>query len=315
MATPSIYIILLNYNAYNDTSDCIASLEKITYPNAEIVVVDNASTDDSLSQLQKLYPQLTYIPSQENKGFSGGCNLGIQYALDNNADYVLLLNNDTEVEPDFLEYLVELAERNPKAGLVGGKIYFHHDKTKLWDAGGEINFYKGAGVRRGHNTTDLGKFETEEEVTFVTGCMMLIRTEVLIQVGLLPECYFFGVEEWDYSCLVKNAGFQLWYCPLSVIYHKVGGSHDDWDPSFYYNFLRSRILFMKRNASNTLYLFWLVKFFIYQHLIKVALNIDPKPRKIFSYVRIRAFKDQINKGSMTKEQFVDFKIALDSKFG
>jgi GT2 family glycosyltransferase len=266
---PSVSIVLLNYNSFEDTKECILSLNDCTYDNFDIWVVDNASKDDSLAKLKALFGDLKFIASEINLGFSGGCNLGTKAALKEGADYILLLNNDTVVDSEFLKELVKTGEAHPKVGMIGGKIYFFHDKKMLWDAGGEIDLISGRGKRAGGGTIDTGQYDEERAVSFVTGCMMLIKREVMESVGLLPECYFFGVEEWDYSVAVKKAGYELRYNPKAVIWHKVGGAHSDLDPVFYYNFLRNRLLFMKRNAPGWWFPIWYSYFSFYTKYIKL----------------------------------------------
>jgi len=254
-----------------------------------------------LNLLKAEFPTLTYIESKINKGFSGGCNIGIKYALEKKTEYVLLLNNDTEVEPDFLNHLVKMSQDKPKSGMIGGKIFYHHDRKKLWDAGGIINWKQGHGNRRGGGTIDTGIFNKEAQVEFVTGCMMLIKREVLERVGHLPECYFFGVEEWDYGVQVSRAGYELWYNPKSVIYHKVGGSHSDLDPVYYYNFIRGRILFMKRNSSAIRFFSWKLYFRLYTRFIKLYRH-----KNVFSnHLEIalatkHAFRDSKNRDEISK---------------
>jgi GT2 family glycosyltransferase len=272
--TPKVSIILLNYNSFVDTNDCLDSLAKCTYANFDVWIVDNASSDDSIQKLQNNYSQHHYIHSKENKGFSGGCNVGSKAALENGAEYLLMLNNDTEVDPDLLSHLVDVAEAKENVGLVGGKSYFYSDKNVFWDAGGIINLRSGNGKRIGHFEEDKGQYDTERKVEFVTGCLMLIPEKVATEVGLLPECYFFGVEEWDYGCMVRKAGFDLWFAPKAKIWHKVGGAHSDVDPVYYYNFIRSRLLFMRRNASKAAYLLFFVKFYLHSRYYKLIKHKD-----------------------------------------
>jgi hypothetical protein len=292
MIEPKVSIILLNFNSYQDTNDCLVSLDNCTYQNFDIWIVDNASNDDSVEKLLHQHSKCHYILSTENKGFSGGCNLGSKAALEAGADYLLMLNNDTVVDPDFLMYLVHLAERKEKVGLVGGKSYFYDRKDVFWDAGGLINLRKGNGKRIGHSQKDTGQFDEERKVEFVTGCLMLVPREVATKVGLLPECYFFGVEEWDYSCTVRRAGYDLWFSPKAKIWHKVGGAHSDLDPIFYYNFIRGRLLFMKRNAQKTTYLLWLLYFKLYSKYYKLYRhkNVLKNPLKL-KLATTKAFVD------------------------
>jgi hypothetical protein len=307
-----VAVVLLNYNTFKDTRDCIDSLQKCTYPNFEIWLVDNASKDDSFEKLQALYYEsVIFVSSKKNLGFAGGCNLGTYKALDAGADYILLLNNDTVVDPDFLNHLVDLAETKPNAGLVGGKIYLYDEKNIFWDAGGYISLRAGNGIRRGHGSEDNGQFNQEEKVEFVTGCMMLIKKEVIEEVGGLPETYFFGVEEWDYGCRVRRAGYDLWYAPKTKIWHKVGGSHSDLDPIYYYNFIRNRIQFVKRNSSILNYILWYFQFSLYSKYIKLnRYKKILKNSEDLKFVTFKAFEDSKEKLNVEKGDLDNLRIDL-----
>ena len=159
MEWPRVYIILLNYNGYKDTIECIESLHKVSYSNFSIVVVDNDSQDNSENILRKQYPQHTIIQSGSNLGFAGGINIGIQHALCQGADYILLLNNDTIVEPNFLEPLIIEAEKTDGVGIVGGKINYYYSKNKIWSAGGYISELKGCGYHYGKDEVDVGQYD------------------------------------------------------------------------------------------------------------------------------------------------------------
>ena len=124
---PKVSIIILNWNNYEDTKECLLSLDKITYPNYEVIVVDNGSIDGSTLKIQKEFPQHKYIYNNDNLGFTEGNNIGMEYAMKKGTDFVLVLNNDITVENGFLESLVDIALKNPDAGIVGPAVYFYHE--------------------------------------------------------------------------------------------------------------------------------------------------------------------------------------------
>lgn len=220
---PKVSIILVNYNGTDDTIDCINSLHKISYRNYEIIVVDNASKDvDTLEEL--LQPMgVMLLKSKENLGFAGGNNLGINYALYQGTDYALLLNNDTVVDEKFLDKLLAVSENNLGVGIVTGKILFYSSPDHIWFAGGEMNVEKAMTHHLGANELDSHITEMKE-VSFVTGCLMLIPADVLNKVGVLDETYFMYSEDVDYCCRIKNSGKKMIYTSESVIYHKVSTS-------------------------------------------------------------------------------------------
>ena len=218
-------IILVNYNGFNDTIKCIESLSQITYPEYAIIVVDNNSSDDSYEQLSKLDIQNYFlIKSDENVGFSGGNNIGINYAKILQCEYVLLLNNDTLVDKDFLSALVSCAEKNDNCVAVTGKIYYACDKKRIWYAGGSFNQITGRSVHYGIHSIDNGQFDSEKEVSFITGCCMLMPMELIDQVGLMEEKYFLYCEDIDYCCRIRAKELKMVYDPKAIIYHKVSAS-------------------------------------------------------------------------------------------
>ena len=224
-----VAIILVNYNSCAETLACLQSLRQVSYADRSVYVVDNASEDVSeLREALKEYPEVRLLALPENGGFSAGNNAAIRKALDDGADYILLLNNDTEVTPDFLTRLLSLAEQKPNAGIVTGKILYFSEPDRIWYAGGEVLFDRGSIIHCRYNEQLLPKEDEEKEqprrITFATGCLMLIPAEVLRKVGLLSEEYFLYSEDSDYSLRVLQAGYEIWYEPQAVIYHKVGAS-------------------------------------------------------------------------------------------
>lgn len=222
---PSVAIIIVNYNGAEDTIECVKSLNKINYDNYKIFVIENGSSKKpTKDQIDYLKGQTVYIESAENLGFSGGNNIGIRKAIENEFDYMLLLNNDTTVEPDFLSILIDAATKKNNVGIVGGKIAFYSNPSHLWYGGGHMDEKLGGGAHERWN--DLNPEDTGEirEVTFITGCLMLIPTEVVKKVGLLSEEYFLYAEDTDFCYKVLEAGYKLWFCENTLIYHKVSAS-------------------------------------------------------------------------------------------
>src|SRR3990170_4180108 len=176
---PNVVFVILNWNQGEITAECLESLQALTYPNYGVVVVDNGSTDGSQKIISSRFPNITLIENGINLGFSEGNNVGIKYALLQCADYVLLLNNDTVVSPDFLNELVEVAESDPRIGVTTPKIYYFGGKC-IWCAGAHIDWRSGKTFRlRAEEIDGLMEEEIPCEVNFVSACCMLVKRCVL----------------------------------------------------------------------------------------------------------------------------------------
>jgi GT2 family glycosyltransferase len=219
---PRVSIIILTWNSYDVTRDCLASLEKIDYPNREVVVVDNGSGDGSPDRLAKDFPLVRFIRNERNLGFTGGNNVGIRDALGRRPDYLLLLNNDTLVARDFLGKMVELAETDPTIGILTPKIYFADPADRIWFAGGRYRKGRSFPECFGMGKRDDGSYDQVQEVSFVSGCAFLIKAQVVEKIGLLDDSLFLGFEDVDWSIRAVKAGFKGMYVANAFIWHKEG---------------------------------------------------------------------------------------------
>jgi GT2 family glycosyltransferase len=217
---PKVAVIILNWNGLDDTRMCLNSFKKVTYPNFEIVIVDNGSAINEAEiisrEFGRYFRNFHTIRSETNLGFCGGNNLGIDYARKHiRPDYYLLINNDVIVHPDFLTNLVLALEENPAVGMASPKIFCYPEKDKLWRPGvHEIRV--GATFHIKSYDTD-----TTKETDMVNGCCMLIKSEVIEKIGLLrPEFFLSGWDTLEYSLRAKRANFKLLYVPSAVIWHK-----------------------------------------------------------------------------------------------
>ena len=272
---PLVYIIIVNYKGLDDTIDCINSLKNIEYKNYRIIVVDNNSEDGSAEKLDELFfGDIKIIKLDENLGFAGGNNVGIKVALEENAEYVLLLNNDTVVKNDFLNHLVDKAEEEKTIGCVGGKIYYYSNKEILWYAGAKINKYTGRTKHIGVDEKDIGQYSISKEEDYITGCLMLVKREVLEKVGLMDERYFLYYEETDWCAKMKKYGYKLVFEPKSVIYHKVSSSTKNINDVMKYYYDRNSYFFIINNYGilNRSFMFLYKRIFLLLKLIKASLN-------------------------------------------
>src|SRR3989339_592778 len=251
----NIYIIILNWNNFDDASKCIQSVCVANYPKFSIVLVDNASENNSLPRLKAAFGHISFVENKQNLGFTGGNNVGIKYALEHQADYVLLLNNDTVVKPDFLSELVRIAESDPQIGIVGPKIYFSNSKI-IWFAGGFLNKKTGFAYHRGENEPDNGQYDNVLEIDFASGCAMLIKKEVFEKIGMLDEDYYHSHEDANFCVKAKEAGFKVVYNPASIIYHKLARSSGGRRSPFYLYYRTRNHLIFKEKLKINVPLFW-----------------------------------------------------------
>ncbi|MDO4536181.1 MAG: glycosyltransferase family 2 protein [Clostridium perfringens] len=264
-----IGIILVNYNGAKYNKECIDSIKNSTYKNYEIIVVDNASQDNSVELLKKDYEDLTIIESKENLGFSGGNNLGIDYGLKNNCEFILLLNNDTKIENNMLENMINVSIENNKA-VISPKIYYYDNKEIIWSAGAKMFWKRGIPAQNGINEIDTGRYDLLDEVDIATGCCLLIHKDIVKKVGLLSLEYFLYYEDTDYIMRIKEKGFKVLYDPTSIMYHKVSASTggEESENYIYYN-TRNRLIFNNKfNRKNKIYY---VPYFVLTRVVKIFM--------------------------------------------
>lgn len=241
---PLVSIITVNYNGTEHTIALLDSLQKISYPNIEVFVVDNASSQSPDGITQK-HPWVKLIISKSNLGFAGGNNLALRQA---NGKYCLLINNDTEVPTGFLEPLVEKMELDPKCGCVSPKLVYHFAPDTMQYAGSfGFNIYTGRAFARGHKEKDKGQYNSVELTEIAHGAAMMFRTSLLQEIGLMAELYFLYYEEIDYCERIKNAGYKIWYVGTSKVLHKESMSTGKSSPLKTYYLTRNRLLFIRRN--------------------------------------------------------------------
>lgn len=248
----SVAIILLNWNGFDFTKACIESLRKISYPNFQVILVDNGSTDDSIKRLTELFPEVIFLTSAVNLGFTGGNNLGIRHALRNDFEFILLLNNDTLVEEDFLEPMVGHLLATPSCAAVQPLIYFVYDKEKLWNAGG--NYWKWWG--NSETSYVIQDVDQPYSTDWITGCAILLKTSAIEEVGLLDDAYFAYYEDVDWSLRLRKTGMTLAVVPKSKIYHVAGASSTSktrgkegfLDPRVHYLNVRNQLFQLRKYA-------------------------------------------------------------------
>ena len=283
---PRVAIILVNYNGCKDTIECVQSLLEITYQNYTIFVVDNASTEEKRVQDNLLLQRnVRILQSNANLGFSGGNNLALQVAIKEGFDYILLLNNDTIVEADFLSELIHTAERDREIGIVAGKIYFYHDKQRIWAAGGEYSRITGITVQYGGEERE--ELNRPRDLTFATGCLMLIPCHVVEKVGLLEEKLFLYSEDTDYCQRVLDAGYRIRYVPTAKIYHKISASIGDASAVQQRYMMRNNLYMIQKYSKRKIVAYLSIMIQTIKDIIRKRKNVVPTVHGIWDYVRRR----------------------------
>nr|WP_298994670.1 glycosyltransferase family 2 protein [uncultured Allomuricauda sp.] len=242
---PLVSIITINYNESDVTLDLLESARNLTYPNYEIIVVDNASPNDNPDVIKEKYPEIRLIKSSENLGFAGGNNLGVKEAK---GEYLLFINNDTIVPPNFIQPLVETLQTDEKIGMVSPKIKFHWNPTLIQYAGyTPMNKWTIRNNSIGYHQKDNGDFDEPKETQSIHGAAMMVPKRVVDEVGMMTEIYFLYYEEHDWAEMVKRAGYKIYYQPKTHILHKESVSTGKFSPLKTYYISRNRILFARRN--------------------------------------------------------------------
>lgn len=296
----SVHIIILNWNGYLLTRDCLISLRNIDYKNHRITVVDNASTDDSVDKLSKEFPEIELLRSNVNLGFAGGNNLALKYVKEMyKPDYFLLLNNDTAVEPSFLSALVKNST-DLSVGIIGSKIYFFDEPTRLWFAGGYFDRFSGDGRHYAYEQLDEGGNNKLCKVDFITGCCLMITKQLIEKIGYLDDSFFAYCEDLDYCLRAKKNGFDCLYVPDSIIYHKVSSSFKTQKTTTlgarsalaYYLNVRNRFFIYRKHREliNTVGFIYSQFLFVMRYLIGFSVTFQfEKFKNVISGVRDGVF--------------------------
>lgn len=238
---PRVIVTVLNYNRADDTIECVNSLFKTNYPSMEILLVDNCSTDGSYEKIREAFPEIKVIRNEKNLGYTGGVNVSIMQAQLRAPDYIMVLNNDTLVDPQFIDYLVDAMEKHKTAAAACGTIYYHPDVKKIWYAGGRLIPWRGLAVHD-HKGEYLepSSLEGVHKVSFITGCLILFRASHLPAIGLEDERFFIYLDDIELSARILRKGFDLLYTAKAIIYHKVAGEGES--PFKLYYSVRNRFL-------------------------------------------------------------------------
>ena len=263
---PMVSVVIPHYGGTEILGDCLTSLNKCSYPNLEIIVIDNASLDDSVQFIKSNFPEVNLIQSEYNRGFAGGCNFGAQHAKGN---YLLILNNDTIHESDWIDHLVNMMESNSNISAVQPKIK-NFDNRDYFDyagaCGGFIDKYCFPFARgRIFNTIekDEGQYDDPCKIFWASGTAFLTRKNIFDQLGGFDETFFAHMEEIDYHWKSQMLGNEIWVEPASVIFHKGAMTLPVSSPQkTYLNYRNSMILLLTNYPIGTSFYLFLPRFFM-----------------------------------------------------
>lgn len=263
---PFVIIIILNWNNASDSINCLTSLQNLDYGNYDVVLIDNASTDDSVEQIRACYPNIKIVESSSNLGVGGGRNIGIDLVLEQVSDhpekapeYIVFLDNDTETDRGFLSELVTVAQAGPEIGVLGCKVYYMDKPNRIWAAGGKLFFYRGTAALRGMDEQDVKQYDIQEEIDFAVGCAFMVSREALLNVGKFDS--IFGIywgEEIDWCIRAKKAGYLIVYVPHAKIFHRT--SRTTPGANYWQQKARNLFILMRRYASKKEWLIFMLSF-------------------------------------------------------
>lgn len=256
-----VSIIILNFNQIKVTCEFLDSTKLLNYRNFEIILIDNNSDDDPTELIKRDYPEVNLIVTEKNLGFTGGNNVGIKIAK---GDYIFVVNNDTEVTPDLLDNLIQPFVDDPKIGMVSPKIKYYSSPDIIQYAGyNAMNLLTGRNSAVGSKERDEGQHDTPKYTHYAHGAAMLVKKEVVDNVGMFYDEFFIYYEELDWSARTKRAGFEIFYQPTAVIFHKesITMGKESKLKAYYHN--RNRILFMRRNTNNFQFATFIIFYFFF----------------------------------------------------
>ena len=319
---PKVSIVILNWNGWQDTIECLESLYQNNYHNYDVIVVDNASNNDSINKIKDYCNgkikiespffeydnfnkpisvlesnfninwnenilssprKLILIKNDKNEGFAEGNNIGIRYALENlDPDYILLLNNDTVVDKEFLVEMLKVSESNPKIGITGPKIYYYDELNRIWFARGKISWKFCRGLNKGYNEIDEGQYDQVAEMEYASGCAFLIKREVIDKIGLIDKRFFLYFEEIDWTLRASVSGYKSVFVPHGKVWHKISksGGGIKGNVGLYY-ITRNRWLLMKKWASKSDFSFFIIYQVIGALIIPLFLSVYYRKRDLF----------------------------------
>ena len=275
--SPTVMILILNWNRREDTLACLESMRHIRYPALKVCVIDNGSTDGSIEAVREQYPQFEQLLLKENKGYAQGNNDGASHALEQGADYLFILNNDTVVDADCVQILVDFAEADKRIGAVGPLMYYFTDNRRIWSAGGKMDWKHGSCANIGLDEVDQGQYPRPFPVDYIAGTALLVKREVWEKVGPFDRRFFMYWEETDWCTRVRQAGYDLFTVPAAKIWHKISPVQQAASPNIIYYMVRNNLLMLSKARQGLEFLTpW---FFVMKGVLVTALRFLTSEKK------------------------------------
>lgn len=272
MTDSFVISIILNTNRREDTLECLRSLMHSSYSNHRAVVLDNHSTDGSVGAIRAAFPEVEIVKLEQNYGYAGNNNVGIQYALEQGADWVFVLNEDTILAEDCLSRLVETGESNAQIGIVGPMVYHHSAPNTIQTAGGRLG-PRWEAWHLAEDEDDRGQYRDPHLVEWISGCGILVRRAVIEQVGMIDERYFYYWEETEWCLRAGRSGWQVVHVPQAKLWHKGVQRNHQPKPSVTYYATRNRLLTLSKLHAPTS-----ARIFAWGELLKILTVWSVRPR-------------------------------------
>lgn len=222
-AVPLVYVVVLNWNGFDDTHECLRSLQQLAYNNYKVLVVDNASSDDSPQRIREQHPECELVVCEQNAGIAAGYNRGIEVALARGADYVVVMNNDLVCDPAFLSQMVAAQRAWPCCGIVMPKIFYYEARDVIWSAGGVARWMPSNIVLRGRKQRDNAQFQYDTPIDFAPSCCLLLTRDLCERIAF-DEQYFFYYDDWDFCVQARDIGQRVVFAANAHLWHKVSRS-------------------------------------------------------------------------------------------
>jgi hypothetical protein len=248
---PSVFVVVLAWNRWSDTQECLHSLVQSQPEETQLLVVDNGSTDGTADRVRGSFPQVTLMRLPQNVGVNRGYNAGMERAMCEGAEFIIVMNNDTWAYPGLVDGLVSALREHPEAGVAAPKIVFYDDSEKIWSAGARWRSFPPGVKFLGLERRDGPCFNEPRDLEFATSCCLALKTGVLREVGLFDPAYMFYYDDWDFALRVRRRGYTIRYVPSAVVKHKVSASTTKQDQSGHWAAIEGRdcVRFYLRNVG------------------------------------------------------------------